>query len=767
MVNVYIRDGAIYTSRNARNLPAKVYPPITHADPPLATGKMRGLDMRYPQLAYIPSEVRYEGPLAGRLAISGKDMPIEGMIGNYFLKHSVRDDWAALETTLLWLCRQFLRVHGSFPGYFGFYPTPESFGYKKSHSIREVACSAAKRSRDAFVPLMAMLSMAISMYSPDLSGYEPAWVSYIIQRGLSYQWLDKLRDSQIVDFKIPRVGTVIIAQSNPWIRWIERMEEAGVPVWFYWGHDNGYLNSHPDLTAWIPTEEEIHEHHIARRAIRYRLYSDAPAPPGAPTALTLTTPALTTHVPATPASPDPPLTQGIVEIPRSNPRSGQRDGETWAQFFERRAARNAETDLKSTPQERQRRQQMVKEQEKYSIPKKKGPRVFKWDEVNGFLLRTEVIRDHVEDIWEDYSHSQMRYDPFHNEWDLCTALDPKAKVTDPYEDWYDGDELGDCPIFQAPDPDRPGDAGVVDMDSLDISTYEPVTTDETLDRLLSNRFGFRWLDEFALSYPGPVSDADWSKIVKLLAVNDTAINEKKKAAVAAFVNTFQEPSATIPPLMWDLHADCPSRIDVKAPTVHIARIRWTNEDEDVYITGNGQSNSTTWQLGVSDALNVLECTRRALGPCPLSIARYMISKGMALNTWASLPTQVPPPRPRPPVHLGFRPSSFKPTLVDYVAYEERRNAFLSTPRARAALLMGGILWRLSKDTIQTDMALLGPSDDALSFGTYKCFDKSYPSHDPSVWYDDGLNEEELDLICGVYTVSKGAFNSCISADRCL
>jgi hypothetical protein len=93
--------------------------------------------------------------------------------------------------------------------------------------------------------------------------------------------------------------------------------------------------------------------------------------------------------------------------------------------------------------------------------------------------------------------------------------------------------------------------------------------------------------------------------------------------------------------------------------------------------------------------------------------------------------------------------------MDYRAYEERRDLFFKQPHARAALLKGGIIWRLAMESIGPDVAIMGPSDRAHHFG-------DIVGPDGHQITDDDLTDDELNLICGVYEVPTGKSNLCIS-----
>ena len=86
---------------------------------------------------------------------------------------------------------------------------------------------------------------------------------------------------------------------------------------------------------------------------------------------------------------------------------------------------------------------------------------------------------------------------------------------------------------------------------------------------------------------------------------------------------------------------------------------------------------------------------------------------------------------------------------DFVAYERVRERFFQHPHARAALLEGGIIWRLAMEHLDSQDALRGPSDSANDFGD----SISLPNGTELV--DDSLTDDERDLICGTYIIYTG------------
>ena len=62
--------------------------------------------------------------------------------------------------------------------------------------------------------------------------------------------------------------------------------------------------------------------------------------------------------------------------------------------------------------------------------------------------------------------------------------------------------------------------------------------------------------------------------------------------------------------------------------------------------------------------------------------------------------------------LGYRQPGYKPTPQDYALYEDTRKRLLAEARGRAALMAGGIVWRLAYEDLAPGTVLLGPSPEA-------------------------------------------------------
>lgn len=117
---------------------------------------------------------------------------------------------------------------------------------------------------------------------------------------------------------------------------------------------------------------------------------------------------------------------------------------------------------------------------------------------------------------------------------------------------------------------------------------------------------------------------------------------------------------------------------------------------------------------------------------------------------SSAPALPPVVRNRPALGLLHRPVNYRFTPHDFRAYEESRSWFLHQPRvARAALLMGGIVWRLAREEMDPEVVLNGHEIEAPWFTP----DFRVLHGDGSCDADEYLNSDEVAFILGEYRSS--------------
>jgi hypothetical protein len=193
--------------------------------------------------------------------------------------------------------------------------------------------------------------------------------------------------------------------------------------------------------------------------------------------------------------------------------------------------------------------------------------------------------------------------------------------------------------------------------------------------------------------------------------------------------------------------------NIRVSYIHVS------EQQQLYVIQPCPSPSLIpWHLVVPDAATALMCLRRDWGYDILKIARNLLQKGMSFKTLQPIAVQ---PSARRPVmelrsySLGYKPPTFSAVYADYVVYEQYRHEFMNQPRARAALLHGGLVWRLALHSIGFDAlpsVLDGISREAVPFGLML-------STDGQTYFDDELSEEEIDFICGTYYIYDSKFFS--------
>ena len=105
------------------------------------------------------------------------------------------------------------------------------------------------------------------------------------------------------------------------------------------------------------------------------------------------------------------------------PGCNQRPGKTWKAFFERRARKNAEKEKNENANERQIRLNRAKANKTHQEPGRKGPRVFYWEDIDGFRVRKLWTRNETVMSFDSYKDSQRIYDAFSNAWGCCSEFE--------------------------------------------------------------------------------------------------------------------------------------------------------------------------------------------------------------------------------------------------------------------------------------------------------------------------------------------------------
>lgn len=793
ILKTFYLDGVIISSPNA-DLPHIVDEKAMRqifSDPPFPREcrEIRFSSNTYPWLVFAPKKPKFKGRLFGVLLCNKHtieaDKWIEWRHHACFLKQEIYDEWLSLEVSLGNIAQDLLAYSGvALPLDCAWFPMPSRYNYHHGDYGREKFARSILLARDAFVPLMTICSFAIAM-TQQFATDNPPWARRLTDQGIHPSFIDELKNSQVADFSVnSRVG-VFIRSDWDFQPYIDRFVSANVPVWLVWSKPTSF--THHRMIPYRPTEAQV-------AGARWRphqngLQPKVAAPPVAETILAETSASSVANgssIVDDAPQPFPPLPA----------QSRQLVGETLKEFFARQHREFEERVANEMPHERARRLNREKVQMKHPMPGRTGPRVFIWDDVDGYLIRKILERKSVEDEWENYTDDQRLYNSVLHEWDMAKEFAPEQEAVDPFEEYQYREYMGFpdqdvSDIELAPDSNRmvldplpepatpiltphtlPPPNFTIVLDRA-YHSLEPVTVLkglESLDLVIYNRYGFLWSHQqtydpvsvWGFSRPSP----DWKK-TKRTVCDDTSHWDPRlewlQDPFSDFVNCFLASDASqvqVPSALWDVAIENPLHI-FRAGHKRSLRV-WKLEGNIVYNIDIGCDRKgkqkadyydPPYEIIVYDLLTALECVRRRSLITRRDTVKHLVTTGKAFRTIAEMSTlsaygqydfatdHCPP---------GYRKSTWKPTLIDFRQYETDREAFLLTPRARAAVTAGGILWRLSVQSIDLEYVMAGPSEEVCATTSsmkIKGLNGQY--------FDDELTSDEVDIVCGVYKIYTG------------
>ncbi|KZP12190.1 hypothetical protein FIBSPDRAFT_799195 [Athelia psychrophila] len=287
---------------------------------------------------------------------------------------------------------------------------------------------------------------------------------------------------------------------------------------------------------------------------------------------------------------------------------------------------------------------------------------------------------------------------------------------------------------------------------------------DKVDTVIYHRHGFK-LDadnyQHDLSLERPMATSTWLNTRKTIGDSHTRWEVTHEDPIIDFV-TYVLTGAAIPPTMCDLNDLHPSPIMYDNLLMSVRRC--TVGDEVSYriipkVIYSADAPEPEWDLVVQDPVTALECLRCFGGKGRICIAQAFLATGKAFTTQTPISgTRASIMRDGQNIRdvkgqglvkrCRTQAEGYSVTSADYVKYRRELQDWLKKCRARAALLKGGIVWKLCIEFLDTELALLGPQD--IDTGCYTQFD----GESTGSW-DETLTEDDLDLICGVYKVSTG------------
>lgn len=764
--NIFLCNGLAYSSHQ-KTLPPFIFQTQTSSYSPSDARRLcLGLNA-YPHIAFVPVSVRFRGPLFNRL----NDRTLHSHDAKWELHADLRESWCRLENGL-WnvaiILQEALSNH-MWSLNFSRFPPPSHFGYLRSHKSQNIAKRCINSSVDAFVTLTSFCSYLIALHC-DAEGHTSAnasrWTRILHANGVHPAWVENFAKSDFNDFtNTERIGTIV----HPGCGWLEEvpmMLRFNIPIWVLWREDapDDYRSKPGGLKicAFFPSHDNIVEKRrqaevseepqqaevLGTQQTTLSIQPASPAPrtsPILPTSLLRSTP--------------PPNVSAAVPrmFPRSENGSLQRYGEGFKEFFDR--MNESYERAKATETEALRAQRVSRERSATTggPPGRSGPRVYVWEEdidFEGYLLRKLVPRSQVPDVWDQYSFQQRRFDGRLNQWDLCFELGPD-KEENGYEDdedlrflsgsWggnWDGEVCdwkkdlvyGYC-AYQTP--------------GLDVDLASP-----SLEDILYRRYGFHVSPDYVSSSPNVSTSLQDIKTV--LGHRNAFAAVQELAAIVEFYHALLE-DRPIPPSICDLYDSNEIPLKHHLQSLNSA-VKVCSVKKSTYYfleTTAPGFDTTRYSIAVTDPMTAVQHYRERWGTTRQQLAKSLLDLGIPFNTYTPLSTPDTSPARR------FRPLGEKPDRIpdsfDYAEYEDRLLAFLHQPRGRAALLRGGIVWRLAKEVLGNtlnEMVLAGPSTQAYQYGHSLTFDAAQGQ-----FWDDVLLVEELHLVCGLYLQYSGkSFN---------
>ncbi|KAI9455555.1 hypothetical protein HD554DRAFT_2178439 [Boletus coccyginus] len=577
----------------------------------------------YPQLPFTLRYCLCYGPLFSCLSYSYKSLPIVRVDTLYQLEPNLLARWDALDCFLTAVTHGLQMLA---PMNVVLHLVPQEANYTRPQKTEKSACGTASYALRCFQHLISLMSWAISGYSSGLDRTDLEWVKVLLQKGFEPSMVQMLKDSPVGTFSLetPRVGTLVHACNPECLVRVSKMVLAQVPIYIYWGTcdcnaKRSFRNFPPTVLEgrWVsqncyPSDEDL------VKAVEFALDVG----------------------PSEPSIAEPHVAE--PRVPKPEKGSGQKKGETWQQFFARRAEGNKAKQAHETLTQLLARQAHAKHALKDRVPGRGGAVVFQWMDVGGFRIRSSIGHDLAGLLWEDYTETQRRYDPFANQWDICTEFDPSAVPVE--ESDFDDD-------FE-PQPLEPGNT------AADPSTHHTTTfVGDTipmlespqfppLEDVLYERYGFVYSPS---QQPAPPSTPISQLAMKICKGQATLPHSRtlRDAAAAFLAGLIDGRSLNSPDML-----DGSLRDQYMSGSVTVKRCQGTrialegsSTSGVFYLINFRQTTSSPFSICLDDPMAVLQVIRAQFGANSPDLALQLASRGIPFSTRiasSKLPTPIPP-----------------------------------------------------------------------------------------------------------------------------
>lgn len=371
---VYVIEDQILTSPCDIAPPAIARESLTTEEPdPCRIHLTHFSNNRYPTLAWVPTNPYFLSKPLSVLRVDVEQVGIQRVGNRYILDKNMVKAWATLENNLHFISEALLKeTNYRLPLDTVDFPAPTRYGYQRSHSFRQGAKMAAKKSLHAFGPLIGWVSYLFAQHLGKSPSGAIRWEFLLSNAGVPGDSITDLRESELLIFtpSYRRAGVIITQDCQ--FKWLaQSMLRNGVPFWVLWDSHTA-PEEMASLNLFKPTPEAI------ERARSVALISK---------------------------------TSGPKEKP-------------WESFFRLRERLKPNLIANETAVERNKRLQREREAQTHPLPEKQSTaKVFYWDAADQpERVRRLLTRLEAQQTWGSYSNRQRVYNGFTNEWDICSEF---------------------------------------------------------------------------------------------------------------------------------------------------------------------------------------------------------------------------------------------------------------------------------------------------------------------------------------------------------
>ncbi len=162
-----------------------------------------------------------------------------------------------------------------------------------------------------------------------------------------------------------------------------------------------------------------------------------------------------------------------------------------------------------------------------------------------------------------------------------------------------------------------------------------------------------------------------------------------------------------------------------------------------------------WYLALKHGADVAVVCQLEKKWTEYDIVEFLLQTGIPFHTLiSSSSVSRTPIIPRPSLVSPYRTKAHEFVIDDYCSYRARCNSILQHPRGRAALMHGGLMWRLAVTVVPWEDVFRGSSGWSLNP------EEMIVVKDPVLQLellDDQLTIAEQEALCGTYLCQTGKF----------